>query len=103
IASGASAVLDLNGTNNNGSLANAQTLTVITPVADVVVFKDGGTNVYAGATVSYTLTASNAGPSTATGTVVQDTLPAGTVLQSASGSYSVSNGVVTWSGVTLAP
>ena len=103
IASGASAVLDLNPTNNNGSLATAQTLTVITPVADVVVFKNGGTNVFAGATVNYTIIASNAGPSTATSVVVQDTLPAGGTLQSASGNYSASNSVVTWSGVTLAP
>ena len=103
IASGASVVLDLIPTNNNGSLLNAESHTVITPVADVVVFKDGGTNVYAGAIVNYTITASNAGPSTASGVVVQDTLPAGSTLQSASGSYTVSNGVVTWNGITLAP
>ncbi len=103
IASGASALLDLNPTNNNGSLAAAQSVTILTPVVDLVVFKDGGTNVFAGALVNYTITASNAGPSTATSVVVQDTLPAGAVFQSASGGYSVSNGVVTWSGLTLVP
>jgi uncharacterized repeat protein (TIGR01451 family) len=103
IASGASAVLDLNLTNNNGSLVNAQSVTLITPVADVVVFKDGGTNVYAGAMVNYTIIASNAGPSTATSVVLRDTLPVGATFQSASGNYSISNGIVTWSGVTLAP
>ena len=103
IASGASAAADLNPTNNNGSLTNAQTRTVITPLADVAVFKDGGTNVFAGESVDYTITATNAGPSTATNVVVQDDLPAGAILQSASGSYALSNGVVTWSGLTLAP
>ena len=88
VASGATAVLDLNLTNNNGSLANAKSVTVITPVADLVVYKVGGTNVYAGAPVSYTITASNAGPSTATSVVIQDTLPAGGSFQSASGVYS---------------
>jgi uncharacterized repeat protein (TIGR01451 family) len=103
IASGASAVLDLNPANNNGSQVNAQSLTVITPVADVAVFKTGSANVYAGQTVAYVITATNAGPSTATNVVVQDTLPTGAIFQSASGSYSSNNGVVTWSGVTLAP
>jgi uncharacterized repeat protein (TIGR01451 family) len=103
IASGASAAADLNPTNNNGSLTNAQTRTVITPLADVAVFKDGGTNVFAGASVDYTITATNAGPSTATNVVVQDNLPAGAIFQSASGSYALSNGVVTWPGLTLAP
>ena len=103
IASGGSAVLDLNLANNNGSLVNARSLTVITPVADVSVFKTGSANVYAGQSVNYVITATNAGPSTATNVVVQDTLPTGAIFQSASGSYSTNNGVVTWSGVTLAP
>ncbi len=103
VASGTSALLDLNLTNNNGSLPQAETHTVISALADVAVFKDGGTNVYAGQSVAYLITATNAGPSTATNVIVQDTLPAGAVFQSASGSYSLSNGMVTWSGVTLAP
>ena len=103
IASGASALLDLNATNNSGSLTNAWSRTTISALADVQIFKDGGTNVYAGQPVSYTITATNAGPSTATSVVVQDNLPPGATFQSASGSYSVSNGVVTWSGFTLAP
>jgi uncharacterized repeat protein (TIGR01451 family) len=103
LASGAAATLDLNPTNNNGTLPNSATRTVISALADVAVFKDGGTNVYAGQAVAYVLTATNAGPSTATNVVVQDTLPAGAIFQSASGSYSISNGVVTWSSLTLAP
>jgi uncharacterized repeat protein (TIGR01451 family) len=103
LASGTSATLDLNPANNNGSLTNAQTRTVISALADVAVFKTGGTNVFAGQTVSYVITATNAGPSTATNVVVADTLPAGAIFQSASGSYSTNSGVVTWSRVTLAP
>jgi len=57
IASGAAAAADSNPTNNNGSLANARTRTVITPLADVAVFKVGVTNVYAGQPVAYTITA----------------------------------------------
>jgi len=103
IASGASAILDSNPTNNNGSLPNARAVTVITALADVAVFKSGSTNVYAGGVASYTITVSNAGPSTATSVVAQDTLPAGATFQSANGSYTNNNGVVTWSGITLAP
>jgi uncharacterized repeat protein (TIGR01451 family) len=103
IACGASVVLDLNATNNSGSLTNAWSRTTVSALADVQVFKDGGTNVYAGQPVDYTITATNAGPSTATSVVVQDNLPSGAAFQSASGSYTATNGVVTWSGFTLAP
>ena len=102
IASGASALPDLNPTNNNGSLPNARSVTVITSLADVAVFKSGGTNVVAGGTVNYTITVTNSGPSTASNVVVKDNLPAGATFQSASGSYVTNSGVVTWSGMTLA-
>lgn len=47
------------------------------PSADVSITKtDGVTTVYAGGSLTYTITASNAGPSNAPGTVVADTLPA---------------------------
>ncbi|MEA2218861.1 MAG: hypothetical protein QOJ35_1487 [Solirubrobacteraceae bacterium] len=49
----------------------------VTPVADVSITKTGPANVAAGADATYTLTASNAGPSTAHGVVVGDALPAG--------------------------
>jgi len=103
LASGASAVLDLNPPNNNGSFGYAQTRTVISALADVAVFKTGGTNVFAGQLVNYVITATNAGPSTATNVVVTDTLPAGAIFQSATGSYVTNSGVVTWTGVTLPP
>ena len=47
------------------------------PSADLSITKtDGVTTVYAGGSLTYTITASNAGPSNAPGTVVADTLPA---------------------------
>jgi hypothetical protein len=103
IASGAPSLTDTNAANNDGSQANAKSHTLISALADVTVFKVGETNGYRGAAINYTITATNAGPSTATNVVVQDNLPAGLVLQSASGSYTATASAVTWSGVTLAP
>ncbi len=102
IASGISSALDLNLTNNNGSLTNAQTRTLISALADVAVIKTGGTNVYGGGTVNYTVTVTNAGPSTATNVVVKDNLPTNVVFQNASGGGTLSNNVVTWPALTLA-
>ena len=87
--------------NNNGTATNSQTRTTVTPLADVAVFKTGGTNVIAGGTVNYTITVTNSGPSTASNVVVRDSLPAGATFQSASGTYSSSNNAVTWSSLTL--
>ena len=77
IASGISVTPDLNTTNNNGSLTNAQVVTTVAALADVAVFKTGTTNVLALGTVNYSVTATNAGPSTAANVVVQDRLPVG--------------------------
>jgi uncharacterized repeat protein (TIGR01451 family) len=91
---------DPNLTNNT----SVPVITTVTPVAlaDVAVFKTGSTNVNAAGAVLYTITATNMGPSTASNVVVSDNLPAGVEFQSASGSYSLSNNVVTWPGMTLA-
>ena len=100
-ATATSDAYDPNPTNNNGTATNSQVRTVIAASADVQVFKDGGTNVAAGGTVNYVITATNAGPSTATNVVVQDNLPAGSTFQNASGSYTFTNNVVTWAALTL--
>jgi uncharacterized repeat protein (TIGR01451 family) len=102
VAFASSGTLDPNPANNNGTLTNSQTLTVVTPVADVAVFKTGGASVAPGGTVNYVITATNSGPSTASNVVVRDTLPAGAVFQSASGGFILSNNVVVWPGMTLA-
>jgi uncharacterized repeat protein (TIGR01451 family) len=93
---------DTNPTNNNGTATNAQVVTTITPLADVAIFKTGPTTIASGGTVTYTITATNSGPSTATNVIVQDTLPATVTLQTVSGGGSAIGNVVTWSPLTLA-
>jgi uncharacterized repeat protein (TIGR01451 family) len=102
VAFATSGSFDPNPTNNNGTSASSQTRTVVTPRADVAVFKTGGTNVMAGGAVTYTITATNSGPSSATGVVVQDKLPANATFQSASGDFVLNNNIVTWPSMTLA-
>src|SRR5207249_555203 len=62
--------------------------------------------VLAGGTLTYTLSVSNAGPSTASSVTVTDTLPAGVTFQSASGAgwtCSGTNASVTCTRASLAP
>jgi uncharacterized repeat protein (TIGR01451 family) len=100
-AAATSDAVDPNPTNSDGTATNSQVVSVVTPRADVAVFKTGGTNAFAGGIANYTITVTNLGPSTASNVVVKDNLPAGTSLVSASGSYSVSNNVVSWASLTL--
>ncbi|MEO7099627.1 MAG: DUF11 domain-containing protein, partial [Luteolibacter sp.] len=61
-------------TPGNNSATDTDTLT---PTSDLSITKtDGVVNAVPGTSVTYTITASNAGPSTATGVTVADTLPA---------------------------
>ena len=80
--------------------------TTINPVVDLVVTKtDSVDPVNAGASFSYTVTVRNDGPSTATGVVLTDTLPAGISVDSTSssqGSVGQAGGVVTANVGTLA-
>jgi uncharacterized repeat protein (TIGR01451 family) len=101
IAFSTASTLDPNTNNNNGTLTNSQVITAVTPLADVAIFKTGNTGIQAGGTITYTITATNAGPSTATNLVVQDTLPTNVMFQTASGSYSLAGNVLTWSAITL--
>ncbi|MDB9515025.1 DUF4347 domain-containing protein, partial [Kamptonema animale CS-326] len=69
---------DPTSANNNGTAANAQvTTTIASAVADVVTTKTGAIAGTAGANVTYTITTTNNGPSTADGVVITDTLPRG--------------------------
>jgi uncharacterized repeat protein (TIGR01451 family) len=54
----------------------------VTPVADVSAVKSGPAGILFGTNFNYTITVSNAGPSTATGMAVTDSLPAGLVFES---------------------
>ncbi|MBT8404547.1 MAG: DUF11 domain-containing protein, partial [Gemmatimonadetes bacterium] len=81
----------------------AAVTTSLSSSADLAIAKSGPASAVAGDTLVYTLTISNAGPSTATAVVVTDTLPAGTSFVRASTGGSASGRVVTWTGGTLAP
>ena len=108
VASATSVTPDPDPTNNNGSSTNSRIVTTITPAAeppassDVAVTKAGAASVVASSNIVYTITALNSGPSTATNLIVSDTLPVGATFQSASGSYTLTNGVVTWAAFNLA-
>jgi len=86
--------------NNNGSAANAQVATAIIPLADVVVTKTGAASVAGGSNVTYTISVTNRGPSTASNVVVADALPFNSVFVSASSDGVLSNGTVRWFGLT---
>ncbi|WP_157135582.1 DUF4347 domain-containing protein, partial [Kamptonema sp. PCC 6506] len=96
---------DPTSANNNGTAANAQvTTTISSAVADVVTTKTGATAGTAGANVTYTITTTNNGPSTADGVVITDTLPTGLtgVVPSDGGSYNSATGIITWPSISLA-
>ena len=59
--------------------------------ADLSLVKSAPATVVAGQQLTYTLTATNNGPSNATGVSIIDTLPSGTSYQSASGQNSASS------------
>ena len=89
------------GNQTDPNLTN-NTSTVTTPInaeADLAILKSGSPNpVDAGNTLTYTLTATNNGPSNATGVTVVDTLPAGVTYASSTttqGSASDSGQTVT--------
>jgi len=86
--------------NNNVATEDDQASAVVTPPqVDVGITKTASaTTVTLGGTLSYTLTATNNGPSTATGVSVVDTLPAGVTFNSVTpsqGTASQASGTVT--------
>jgi uncharacterized repeat protein (TIGR01451 family) len=72
---------DPNLTNNT----SVPVITTVTPVADVGIGKSGPASVLAASNVVYTISVTNFGPSSASGVVVTDSLPAGVTFVSASG------------------
>lgn len=90
---------------NDGS-SNSAPATVsiaITPLADLAVVMAGPTNVGPGATIVYTITLTNLGPSTATNNLVVDLMPTNAVFVSASGGGVLSNGIVRWPAIATLP
>ena len=80
VADVTAATPDPDPTNNTSSLDTA-----VGPAADVSLTKTGPATAAPGSTVTYQLTVANAGPSDATAVSVTDTLPAGIVFVSATG------------------
>jgi uncharacterized repeat protein (TIGR01451 family) len=95
---------DTDSSDNTSSVT-----TTITPQADLGVTKSGAASVTAGTNITYTVTVTNSGPSTAQDVILTDTLPAGTtfvsVNQSTGPTFNCSqvSNVVTCTRTTLAP
>jgi len=84
---------DPNPTNN----VTPPVITTVTAVADVGLGKTGPASVLASSNLVYTISVTNFGPSSASGVVVTDTLPAGVTFVSATGGGLNTSGVVSWS------
>jgi uncharacterized repeat protein (TIGR01451 family) len=92
------AVVSGNQPDPNLSNNTATVNTLVSAEADLAIVKSASPNpVIAGNSLSYTLTASDLGPSDATGVTITDTLPAGVTYVSAASSQ----GAVTQSGGTV--
>jgi uncharacterized delta-60 repeat protein/uncharacterized repeat protein (TIGR01451 family) len=94
------------GAISNGWVLNLTTAGVVPAAADVgLAMTASAVAVVATSNLTYTLTLTNFGPSTATSIVVTDTLPAGMVYVSSSpslGTVSSSAGLITWTIPSLA-
>ncbi|MEG4588676.1 DUF4347 domain-containing protein, partial [Microcoleus sp. MOSTC5] len=100
-ASSTSTSADPNPDNNNGSSPQARVTTAITQSADVETVKTGPATAAAGSTVTYTITATNSGPSAATNVAIADTIVRGLIGVSPSdgGTYNQTTGIVTWPAI----
>jgi len=97
LASGGSPTSDPNPTNNT----SPPVVTTVTPLADLRLGKTAPATVFAVSNLTYTISVTNFGPSSASTVVVTDTLPATVTFVSASGNGSNVSGVVNWNFGTL--
>jgi uncharacterized repeat protein (TIGR01451 family) len=98
-ASATSSTLDPVSSNNDGSSTGSAVSTTVTPQADIAVLKTGSSTVLAGGNLTYTITVTNLGPSTASNIVVSDTLPLSVTFVSASGGGTNNGGLATWPSI----
>ncbi len=104
VVNASTASYDTDPSDNTSSVT-----TTITPQSDLGVTKSGATSVTAGTNITYTVTVTNDGPSTAQNVVVTDTLPAGTtfvsVNQTSGPAFTCgqASNVVTCTRATMAP
>jgi uncharacterized repeat protein (TIGR01451 family) len=83
--------------------AFTETITINVPAPDLMAGKTGPALVTEGHNAAYTVTATNLGPTTATGVKISDPVPAGSTFVSASPGCALAAGVVTCTAGTLAP
>jgi uncharacterized repeat protein (TIGR01451 family) len=83
--------------------AFTETITITVPAPDLKAGKTGPALVTEGHNATYTVTATNLGPTTATGVKITDPIPAGSTFVSASPGCALAAGVVTCTVGTLAP
>jgi uncharacterized repeat protein (TIGR01451 family) len=79
-----------------------ETITINVPAPDLAIVKSGPATTTEGNNITYTLVATNNGPTTATGVTVSDPVPANSTFVSASPGCALSAGVVACSAGTLA-
>jgi uncharacterized repeat protein (TIGR01451 family) len=91
----------LNGMS--GGPAFRETITITVPAPDLAIAKTGPAQVTEGDNITYTLTARNLGPTTATGVVVSDPLPANSTFVSAGPGCAFAAGVVSCLAGTMTP
>ena len=96
-----SPILDPSSNNNDGTATNAIVTTTVTPVADVQTTKTGPASIGAGTNFVYTISVTNAGPSTAANVTVLDSLPTGVDVVSVSSGGVATTNSVTWSALVL--
>ena len=96
VASVASPTVDTNIFNNT----NPPVITTVNPVADICLGETGPTSIFAISNLTYTISVTNFGPSTASSVTVTDAVPAGASFVSAPGGVN-NSGTVTWSLGTL--
>ncbi len=97
VASGGSPTSDPTPTNN----VSPPVITTVTPSANLAIGKVAPANVTAVSNLTYTISVTNFGPSSASSVVVTDTLPASVTFVSATGNGSNNAGLVTWNLGTL--
>jgi uncharacterized repeat protein (TIGR01451 family) len=91
----------LNGLD--GGPAFQESITINVPAPDLSMAKTGPALVTEGHNATYTLTATNLGPTTATGVTVTDPVPANSTFVSASAGCAQAAGLITCTAGTLAP
>jgi len=98
-ASCTSSTLDPVAGNNNGTAAASSAITSVQLQADLAVFASGAAVILPGSNLTYTITVTNLGPSTAASVIVADTMPTGATFVSATGGGVASAGTVTWPAI----